>query len=119
MDTKRYTSIVIICLLSVVFTLPLFAAQRKDPCKKEGIVVKNLTLSDDLWYKMNHGDCTIWRRGHIFAIRPEDTIEIFSDLVCKTPYCPKTLSYPDYLTSDSDGNCRVRILPGCTISDME
>lgn len=104
-------------LIVFFFIVPIFATQE-DSCKQEGIVVKNLTLFDDLWYRKNNGDCIVWRRDHIIAIKPEDTIEIFSDLVCKTPYCAGPPTYADYKSLDTDGDCRVRILPDCNISDM-
>jgi hypothetical protein len=119
MCNKRFHRILIVCLLSVFCAVPLFAAQDKDACKEEGIVVKNLTLNDDLWYKKNDGDCMIWRRDHLFVITPKDAIEIFSDLLCEMPYCEKTFSYADYKQADADGNCRVRILPDCNLSDMQ
>lgn len=118
MDRKRLLGILTACLLSVFFVVPLCGAQEKDPCKKEGVVVTNLTLHDDLWYKKNDGDCMIWRRAHLFVIKPKDTIRIFSDLTCETPYCTKMPAYDDYKKADTDGNCRVRILPACDISDI-
>ena len=118
MYRKTYTGILTACLLSVFLVVPLFAAQEKDPCEKEGIVVTNLTLHDDLWLKRNDGDCTVWRRAHLFVIKPKDIMGIFSDLTCETPYCAKTPAYDDYRKADADGNCRVRILPDCNISDI-
>ena len=38
-------------------------------------------------------------------------------MVCETPYCP-VCTYSDYKSYDADGNCRVKILPENTLSDM-
>jgi hypothetical protein len=119
MFKKRYPGILTVCLLSVFFIVPLFAAEEKNSCNKEGIVVKNLTLHDDLWYRKNDGACMIWRRDHLFVIKPKDTMGIFSDLTCETPYCMKMPVYTDYKQADTDGNCRVRMLPDCDLSDMQ
>jgi hypothetical protein len=117
MYRKLYFGILITFFIFAFFAMPLFAATGKDPCGEEGLIVKNLTLVN-LWYKKNSSDCIMWRRDHIIAIKPEDTIEIFSDLVCKTPYCAGPPTYADYKSLDTDGDCRVRILPDCNISDM-
>ncbi len=119
---KKFLVILLSLLLALSFSLFIGCKKVEKPAEapapKEGIVVKNLTLFDDLWYRKNNGDCIMWRRDHIIAIKPEDTIEIFSDLVCKTPYCAGPPTYADYKSLDTDGDCRVRILPDCNISDM-
>jgi hypothetical protein len=96
--------------------LSLCIAADGDSCIEQGITVKNLSL-DDQWYRVKDGACTKWKRNYSFAIKPEDTIGVFSDMICQTPFCPD-FNYSDYKSSDADGNCRVRILPGCTLSDM-
>lgn len=117
MFRNLYFVVFTIFLLFTFFTVPLFAATEEDPCRKEGIVVKNLTMIN-LWYKKNSGDCSILIHDHIFRIKPEDTIEIFSDLTCNRLYCKDNPTYENYKSFDTDGNCRVRILPKCSLSDM-
>jgi hypothetical protein len=117
MSRKLYFEMLTTFFILVSFTIPLFALAEEDPCWKEGIVVKNLSMTDR-WYKKNKGNCTIWQRNHIFVIKPKDTVEIFSDLVCKTPYCAGIRTYSDYKSIDINNNCRVKILSGCNISDM-
>ncbi|NOZ26060.1 MAG: hypothetical protein GXO94_08250 [Nitrospirae bacterium] len=108
-------------VLSMLFTAlsaasPLDAEGQEDACKEKGVVVKNLTTLDR-WYKKNGGDCFKWKLNKIFVIKPGDTVEIFSDLTCETTYC-KEIDFEKYLSYDSDGDCRVKIIPGCTLSDM-
>lgn len=92
------------------------AANRPDSCAEEGIVVENLTMLD-LWYKKNEGDCFILVHGHVFFIMPDDDIKLFSDLTCKTQYCKKNPTYEVYKSFDANGNCAVRILTDCDLSD--
>lgn len=98
---------------------PSFAAKKDDLCREEGIIVKNLT-AHNLWYKQNgkDGACYIWIKDHIFVIKPGESIGIFSDMTCQKRYCPKNPEYKDYKAADRDRDCRVRILPGCKLSDM-
>jgi len=116
MSRNLYLSIIIGFLISTIFTAPLSAAAA-DPCAAEGIIVKNMTMLD-LWYKKDNGDCFMWRRNHIFRITSEDRIKIFSNLTCETLYCRRNPTYGDYKFIDGDGNCAVRILPDCNLSDM-
>jgi hypothetical protein len=118
MDTKIYFCILAILLVSSSVIAPLSAATEADPCAKEGIIIKNLTLRNDLWYRKNKGDCTLLRRHHTTAITPEDTLEIFSDLVCKSLYCPCPSTYTYYRSLDKDGDCKIRILPESNLTDM-
>ncbi len=111
-------SVVFITLFIAAFaTKSLLAVQRKDNCAREGIVVKNLTMLD-LWYKKKGGDCSIWIHNHVIIIRPGDVMEIFSDMTCGTLYCESSPTYKDYKTVDINGDCKVRILPDCTLSDI-
>jgi len=80
-------------------------------------MVRNATMLD-LWYKKNDGDCTIWIHEHLFTIKPEDTIKIFSNSNCQTLYCKSNPTYEDFKSIDANGDCRVKILPNCTLSDM-
>ncbi|HXX82080.1 MAG TPA: hypothetical protein VEI46_11060 [Thermodesulfovibrionales bacterium] len=88
-----------------------------DPCGTSGITVRNATMLD-LWYKKNDGACSIWIHEHLFTIKPKDAIKIYSDMDCKTPYCPGNPSYKDYKSLDENADCGVKILPGCNLSDM-
>ncbi len=115
---RTFWSVVFIIIFIAAFaTKPLLAAQKKDNCASEGIVVKNLTMLD-LWYKKKGGNCSIWIHDHVIVVRPEDAIELFSDMTCRTLYCESNPTYKDYRTVDINGNCKVRILPDCTLSDI-
>jgi hypothetical protein len=107
----------IICLISGVFAIPLLSGAEEDLCHEQGIIIGNQTMLD-LWYKKNGGDCTIWRHGHILTIKPEDTVGIFSDMICEKGYCTGNTIYNDLKPFDTDLDCRVRILPACSLSDM-
>ena len=105
--------IAVICFFNAVHS---FAAGQ-DRCSGEGIVVKNMTMLD-LWYRKNSADCTILKKNYMFRIGKGDTVEIFSDLTCSRLYCEENPGYEKYKSLDADGNCRVRILPLCNLSDM-
>ena len=104
-------------LILIFFLAPLCAAQEEDTCKREGIVVRNATMLD-LWFTRNDGECLIWIHEHLFTIKSKDSIDIYSDMNCKTLYCVDTPTYKDYKSVDINGNCRIKILPDCTLSDM-
>jgi hypothetical protein len=106
----------LVLLLFTVFAAS-FSAEAKDSCAKQGIIVRNSTMLD-LWYKKKGGACSIWIHEHILTIKPEDKIEIFSDLNCGKKYCDINPTYDDYKSADTDENCGVKIFPFCTISDM-
>ncbi len=97
-------------------TMSACFAVDEDPCKDQGITVKNLSFKD-IWYKRQGGSCIILKRNYFFSIKPEEEIRLFSDMVCETPYCP-ACTYPDYKSYDANGDCRVKILPENTLSDM-
>lgn len=105
-------------LAACFFAIPLCRAAEEDLCARDGIAVKNLTLRSDLWYRRDNGDCTLLRRYQIVRIKPGETLEIFSDLVCKTPYVPDPPTYSHYKSLDKDGDCAVRILPEANLTDM-
>lgn len=117
MYRNAYFRVLTVFLIFTLFAVPLFAATKEDPCEREGIVVKNLTMLD-LWHKKNNSECFILIHNHIFRIKPEDTVDIFSDLACNKLYCKDNPTYKDYKSFDTNGDCRVRILPDCTLSDM-
>jgi hypothetical protein len=114
---KRKFSVMITLIVFIMFGIYHSVSAVEDPCRDKGIVVKNLTMLD-LWYKKNRGECTIWIHNHIVRMKPEDTAEIFSDMVCKTHYCEANPTYKDFKSLDENGNCGVRILPDCNLSDM-
>jgi hypothetical protein len=118
MNEKEY-QYCIVCLFFVTMTsaAPLFAAGKDDPCGGEGIVVRNATMLD-LWYEKDGGQCTIWSHEHLITIKPEDRTEIFSGMDCAALYCNNNPTYKEYRSVDTNGNCRVRILPACSLSDM-
>ena len=91
-------------------------AVDEDPCKDQGITVRNLSFKE-IWYKRQGGSCIILKRNYSFTIKPEEEIRLFSDNVCETPYCP-ACTYIYYKSYDADGDCRVKILPEDTLSDM-
>ena len=105
-------------LMVIVLTLfPVLASADEDLCHEKGIYIRNPTMRD-LWYKRNGGPCTIWVHGHILIIKPEDALIIYRDMICKTEYCSENPTYDVYKSLDANQNCRVRMLPDCTLSDM-
>lgn len=105
-------------LVTLLFSVVAVVAETGgDTCEGKGIVMKNLTLVD-LRYKKNNGDCTILKRNYMVDILQGDTIELFTDLTCQTPYCRGPITYSEFKAVDSDRNCRVRLLLGCSLNDM-
>ena len=105
-------------LIAIAFTLsPQLALAEEDPCQETGISIGNQT-GLELWYTRNEGDCTLWAHHHILNMKPGDKLVIFKDFTCKTKYCPNNATYQVYKSLDANQNCRVRILPQCTLSDM-
>ena len=117
MNRNIYSCVLTISLIIIFISIPLSAATEKDQCEEEGIMVRNATMLD-LWYKKNGEECFIWIHEHLFAIKTEDSINIFSDLNCQTLYCADNPNYKDYKSVDANGNCRIKILPDCILSDM-
>ena len=117
MYKNLYSGVLTISLIIISIAVPLLAATEKDQCREEGIMVRNATTLD-LWYKKNGGECFIWTHEHLFTIKPEDRMDIFSDLNCQTFYCANNPNYKDYKSVNATGKCRVKILPNCTLSDM-
>lgn len=114
---KRY----LFLFLTVLFLLLFCAmytcfAKDEDPCKDQGIIVKNLSFKE-IWYKPQGGSCIVLKRHKTFTIRPSEEIGLFSDNVCETPYSPAR-TYKDYKSYDVNGNCGVKILPHNTLSEM-
>lgn len=105
-------------LIAIALTfLPLLALAEEDPCQETGIYIGN-QAGLDLWYTRNGGDCTLWSNHHILNIKPGDKLVIFKDFTCKTEYCRVNSTFQVYKLLDANQNCRVRILPQCTLSDM-
>jgi hypothetical protein len=96
--------------------IPLLALAAEDTCRETGIYIGNQTM--DLWYTRNGGACTIFVTGHLIIIKPEDTLIIYRDMICKTEYCSNNPTYNNYKSLDANHNCRVKILPECNVSDM-
>jgi hypothetical protein len=97
--------------------IPLLALADEDTCRETGVYIGNQTMLN-LWYTRNGGVCTILAHGHLLIIKPEDTLIIYRDMICKTEYCSKNPTYDVYKSFDANQNCRVRILPECNVSDM-
>jgi hypothetical protein len=116
MNRNIHFVIALACLLSFLFAESL-SAEEKDFCGTAGMIIRNMTMND-LWYKKNGGACTIWIHEHVFTVRPEDDMEIFSDLICKKKYCNNNPTYEDYKSKDANGDCAVGIFPYCNLSDM-
>jgi hypothetical protein len=108
----------ILCPILVFTTLfPLWSAAEEDPCGETGIYIGNRTTID-LWYTRDGGACTFWAHDHILILKPGETLVIYRDMTCETAYCSKNPTYDDYKSLDADKNCRVKILPDCTLDDM-
>ncbi len=117
MRTGIVAALFVCSVLITIAPACLSFAEEKDPCKEQGILVRNATMLD-LWYTKNGGQCTIWIHEHLVHAKPGDSLKIFSGMDCKSLYCTKNPAYRDYKSVDVNGDCRVRILPGCKLSDM-
>ena len=108
-----------VCALMVIALalFPALTSADEDPCREKGIYIGNQTTIN-LWYTRNGGPCTIWSDRHILIMKPEDTLTIYRDMICKTEYCSLNPTYDVYKSFDADQNCRVKILPNCNLSDM-
>ena len=104
-------------MVTALTLFPVLASANEDPCREKGIYIGNQTMLD-VWYTRDGGPCTIWNHGHILIIKPEDALIIYRDMTCKTEYCSKNPTYDVYKSVDAGQNCRVKILPDCTLSDM-
>jgi len=105
-------------LIVIVLALfPVLTSADEDPCREKGIYIGNQTMIN-VWYTRNGGPCTIWQDGHLIIVKPDDTLIIYRDMTCKTEYCSPNPTYDVYKSLDADQDCRVRILPKCTLSDM-
>ena len=117
MYKNLFSKVLTTSLIILLMAEPLLAAIEEDQCGEEGIMVRNATTID-LWYKKNGGECFFWAHEHLFKIKPEDSIDIFSDMNCQAFYCANNPKYKAYKAVDAAGNCRVKVLPNCTLSDM-
>ena len=113
--TFRKTVLALMVIAMALF--PLGVSAEEEPCREMGMAVGNQTTRG-LWYTRNGGPCTLWARGHLLMIKPDDTLILYKDMTCSTAYCPSNLTYDLFKSLDIDQNCRVRILPNCTLSDM-
>jgi len=116
---KRITFRKVLPVLIVIALalFPLGVLAEEDSCRETGITVGNQTMLN-VWYTRDGGPCTLWSRGHLLKIKPEDTLMLYRDMTCSTEYCPTNLTYDVLKSLDANQNCRVRILPDCTLSDM-
>ena len=112
-----FRKILLVLVVMTQLLSPLWVSAVEDPCRESGIYVGNQT-GIDVWYTRNGGACTIWNRGHLLIIKPEEAVTIYRDMICNTEYCPQNPAYDDYKSLDANQNCRVRILPDCNLSDM-
>jgi len=117
MSKNVYPWVITPLLIILLSAVPLLATVEEDPCREEGMMVRNATMLD-LWYKKNGGECSIWVHEHLFAIKTGDSIEIFSDSDCRTLYCKNNPTYKAFKSIDTSGDCRVKILPDCILADM-
>jgi hypothetical protein len=108
---------ILLFMVVAMALLPLFAAAGEDSCAETGIYIGNQTTLD-VWYKRNDGPCSFWPHDHILILKPDETLVIYRDMTCQTLYCSEIQTYDDCQTLDVNQNCRVRILPDCTLSDM-
>jgi hypothetical protein len=104
-------------MIIAVTLFPVWALADEDPCGGTGIYIGNQTTLD-VWYTRDGGPCTIWNHDHLLVMKPEEILMIYRDTICKTEYCSKNPTYDIYKSLDADRNCRVRILPNCTLADM-
>ncbi len=112
----QFKGMVLAFMIIALTLIPLLAFADEGTCRETGIYIANQTM--DLWYTRNGGACTVFATGHLIIIKPEDTLIIYRDMICKTEYCSKNPTYDVYKSFDANQNCRVRILPDCTLSDM-
>jgi hypothetical protein len=110
-------ALLVMAFILGTFPLQSACAAQKDGCREKGVLIRNLSTRD-LWYAQNNGPCTILVKDHSFLIKPGDKVGIFSDMICKTQYCRNKTVYKDFKAFDVNGDCRVKILPDCTLSDM-
>lgn len=116
MRTKQNILITLPAFFLFLFSIfPVCIAADEDPCAGQGVTVRNLSL-DDLWYMREGSGCVMLKRNYSFVLQPETSIGVFSDMLCTEQFCP-LLRYGDYKSYDADGNCRVKILSGCALSD--
>ncbi len=116
MIRNLYPIIFSVFLLISLLTNPFWAFAEEDACAEKGILVKNMTTFN-LWSRVDQGACYIYQKNKFVRVLPGEKIGIFSDLVCLTSHCDD-FTYEKFLSSDGNGDCRVRINPGCEVSDL-
>jgi hypothetical protein len=116
-STKKTSGVVALLVLSLVALScqPLWAAE--DPCQESGVFVANISTVH-LWYQRAGGNCTFWNKNAIITLRPQEEVDIFSDLACEMKFCPETLKYENVRAADTAGNCRAKLRFGCSLTDM-
>ncbi len=117
MSGNLLLKMVFFLLIASVFTTTAPAFAEENNCKNKEMYISN-QVAVNLWYKRDGSNCSLLKKHKIFTVEPGDRIEIFSDMTCETNYCDDTMTYESLRSYDSDGDCRVRILTGCLLSDM-
>lgn len=116
MRTNRIPSLFLVTVLLLSLSEFAVLASDEDPCRDQGITVKNLSFKD-IWYQRKDGDCAILKRNYSFTIRPDDEMRLYSDMVCQTPYC-LACKYSDFKAYDANNDCRIKMLPENAFSDI-
>ncbi len=116
MKIQQIPAILLVTIsLFLLLRFPVFA-NDEDPCRDQGITVKNLTFKE-LWFKRKDGECTLLNRNHSFTVKPGEEIGLFSDMVCQTLYCA-ACNYANFKAYDTNNDCRMKMLPENAFSDM-
>ena len=112
-----FRKVLLVLIVIAMALFPLGVLAEEDSCRETGITVGNQTMLI-VWYTRDGGPCTLWSRGHLLKITPYDRLILYKDMTCQTEYCAANLTYDVLKSLDANQNCRVRILPDCTLSDM-
>lgn len=93
------------------------ASPLEKTCENDKMYISN-QVTVNLWYKRDGGQCSLLNKHNIFMVFPGESLQIYSNSDCTTKYCSDSLTQKDVKSADLDGDCRVRILNDCAISDM-
>ena len=116
MSGKILLTAVFFLLLVIVSSKAALSTEEEDNCRNKAMYVSN-QVAVNLWFKRDGGACSLLKKHKIFKVFPGEDFHIYSDSNCKTEYCT-SLRHEDFKSFDRDGDCRVRILIGCVVSDM-
>jgi len=117
MSGKLLLTTVFFFLLVMVSAKDAPASAEGDNCENKKMYISN-QVTVNLWYKRDGGNCSLLNKHNIVMVFPGEDFQIYSDSDCKTKYCSDSLKQKDLKSTDRDGDCRVRILNGCILSDM-